>query len=141
VYLCWSRSGNILLSDFVAKKLERKGAVRETPEEIRQVNVHLRLRFYQVLTSWRTTKLQATRVSVAYIDDKTHWTTLYALPTERIEAGKNWSPIMLSYLTAGGGSEWERGEVTQTLATQSKKTGMITRGFLISYLRRTDIGR
>jgi hypothetical protein len=48
---------------------------------------------------------------------------------------------MLSYLTAGGGSEWERGEVTQTLATQSKKTGMITRGFLISYLRRTDIGR
>jgi hypothetical protein len=36
---------NILLSDFVAKKLEGKGAVRETLEEIRQVNVHLRLRF------------------------------------------------------------------------------------------------
>jgi hypothetical protein len=48
---------NVVLSDFVAKKLEGKVAVRETLEEIRQVNVHLRPRFYQVLTSWRTTKL------------------------------------------------------------------------------------
>jgi hypothetical protein len=75
---------NILLSDYVAKKLEGKGAVRETLEEIRQVNVHLQLRFYQVLTSWRTTKLQATRISVAYIDNNTHWTTLYGdSPTSR----------------------------------------------------------
>ena len=74
---------NILLSDYVAKQVQKEGPIRETLSEIRDVNVHLRLRFYQVLTTWKAL-LQPNFVSVVYIDNDTHWTTLYGdSPTDR----------------------------------------------------------
>lgn len=68
----------------VSEFVEKKGAVRETLREIRDVNLHLQLRFYQVLTRRRPTPFTPDHVSLAYIDDDTHWTTLYGEePTSR----------------------------------------------------------
>jgi CHASE2 domain-containing sensor protein len=64
--------------------IEGKGAIRETAREIRDVNLHLQLRFYQLLTHLRPIPFQPAYVSLAYIDDDTHWTTLYGdQPTNR----------------------------------------------------------
>jgi CHASE2 domain-containing sensor protein len=71
-------------SSFLTRAIERKGAVRETLLEIRDVNLHIQLRFYQLLTQLRPIPFQPSMVSLAYIDDDTHWTTLYGNePTDR----------------------------------------------------------
>jgi CHASE2 domain-containing sensor protein len=71
-------------SNLFTRAIEGKGAVRETAREIREVNLHLQLRFYQLLTRVRPIPFQPEYVSLAYIDDDTHWTTLYGIqPTSR----------------------------------------------------------
>lgn len=71
-------------SSFLSRAIEGEGAVRETLQEIRDVNLHIQLRFYQLLTRLRPIPFQPSSVSLAYIDDDTHWTTLYGdEPTDR----------------------------------------------------------
>jgi CHASE2 domain-containing sensor protein len=71
-------------SSFLNRAIEGKGAVLETVQEIRDVNLHVQLRFYQLLTKLRPIPFQPSNVSLAYIDDDTHWTTLYGNePTDR----------------------------------------------------------
>jgi CHASE2 domain-containing sensor protein len=71
-------------SDIVAAKLQGEGPWRETFREIRDLNVHLQLRFYQLLTSWKPVKFAPSRVSLVYIDDDTHWKLLFGdMPTSR----------------------------------------------------------
>lgn len=71
-------------SNIIATKLQGEGPWRETFREIRDLNVHLQLRFYQLLTSWKPIKFAPSRVSLVYIDDDTHWKWLYGdMPTSR----------------------------------------------------------
>lgn len=71
-------------SDIVAARLQGEGPWRETFREIRDLNVHLQLRFYQLLTSWKPVEFTPRNVSLVYIDDDTHWKLLYGdMPTSR----------------------------------------------------------
>jgi CHASE2 domain-containing sensor protein len=71
-------------SDIVAAKLQGEGPWRETFREIRDLNVHLQLRFYQLLTSWKPITFVPSRVSLVYIDDDAHWKWLFGdMPTSR----------------------------------------------------------
>lgn len=71
-------------SGFFEQFASGKGAVRETAQEVRNVNLHLQLRFYQLLTQLRPIPFRADNVSLAYIDDDVHWTLLYGNePTDR----------------------------------------------------------
>lgn len=76
---------NVLVSsDIVANKMQGVGPWRETFREIRDLNVHLQLRFYQLLTSWKPVKFVPSRVSLVYIDDDAHWKWLFGnMPTNR----------------------------------------------------------
>ena len=71
-------------SNLLTRALEGKGAVRETARAIRDINISLQLRFYQLLTRRRSISLQPYNVSLAIIDDDTHWTALFGdQPTSR----------------------------------------------------------
>jgi hypothetical protein len=71
-------------SGLFERAISGNGAVRDTAREIRDVNLHLQLRFYQLLTHLRPIPFRADNVSLAYIDDDTDWTLLYgAEPTDR----------------------------------------------------------
>jgi CHASE2 domain-containing sensor protein len=71
-------------SNLVSGVLEGEGPVRETLREIRDVNLHLQLRFYQVVPRLLPIPFRANDVSLVYIDDDTHWTTFYGdEPTNR----------------------------------------------------------
>jgi hypothetical protein len=71
-------------SSLLTKKLKGEGAVRETLREIRDVNLHLQLRFYHLLTRGRPIGLKNDHVTLVYIDDDTHWDVLAgSLPTNR----------------------------------------------------------
>jgi CHASE2 domain-containing sensor protein len=71
-------------SGLLTHSLEGNGAVRETLREIRNVNLHLQLRFYHLLTRVRPIGLQNDHVTLVYIDDATHWNRLGgSLPTNR----------------------------------------------------------
>ena len=61
-----------------------KGLWPETIADLRQVNLHLQLHFYQILSSWSQIPFSPQRVTIVYIDDKTHWTSLWGdEPTDR----------------------------------------------------------
>ena len=71
-------------SSLFTRLIEGPGAIRETAREIRDINLHLQLRFYQLLTLLRPIPFQPDYVSLAYIDDDVHWSTLYGIqPTNR----------------------------------------------------------
>jgi len=71
-------------SNWPTRHLQEEGFWRDTIGGIRDINLHLQLRFYQALTSWRPEPFQPQSVSLVYIDDDTHWTTLYGdQPTDR----------------------------------------------------------
>ena len=71
-------------SSLFTRLIEGPGIIRETAREIRDINLHLQLRFYQLLTLLRPIPFQPSYVSFAYIDDEVHWSTLYGIqPTSR----------------------------------------------------------
>jgi CHASE2 domain-containing sensor protein len=71
-------------SGLLTRSLEGDGSVRETLREIRDVNLHLQLRFYNLLTRGRPIGLRNDYVTLVYIDDDTHWDLLGgSLPTNR----------------------------------------------------------
>jgi CHASE2 domain-containing sensor protein len=71
-------------SSLFTRLIEGPGVIRETAREIRDINLHLQLRFYQLLTLLRPIPFQPNYVSLAYIDDDVHWSTLYGIqPTSR----------------------------------------------------------
>jgi CHASE2 domain-containing sensor protein len=77
-------------SNFLTRTFERPGACYETGRAIRDINLHLQLRFYQLLlTHGRPIPLKPDHVSLAIIDDDTHWTALYGdEPTSRAYLAK-----------------------------------------------------
>ena len=65
-------------------RLDGEGAVRETFREIRDTNLHIQMRFYQVLTLGRPIGLSPEDIRLVYIDDQTHWTDQHgSTPTDR----------------------------------------------------------
>jgi hypothetical protein len=63
---------------------QKRGAFWETLAEIRNVNSHIQLRFYHLLTSRRSIKMQSGPIRFVYINDDVHWTNLYGdMPTSR----------------------------------------------------------
>jgi hypothetical protein len=71
-------------SNLLTHYLEGEGAIRETLRELRNVNLHIQLRFYHLLTRGRPIGLQNDHVTLVYIDDDTHWDRLGgSLPTNR----------------------------------------------------------
>jgi CHASE2 domain-containing sensor protein len=64
--------------------LQRRGTLWETLAEVRNVNLHIQLRFYQLLTSMRAIKMQPGAIRFVYVDDDVHWTNFYGdMPTNR----------------------------------------------------------
>ena len=73
-----------IATDWPAGYLEEEGFWRDTIGGLHDINLHLQLRFYQVLTRHRPDPFQPDHVSLVYIDDDTHWTTLFGdQPTNR----------------------------------------------------------
>jgi CHASE2 domain-containing sensor protein len=71
-------------SDWPSRHLQNEGFWRDTIGGIRDINLHLQLRFYQGLTGLRPMPFSTDHVSLAYVDDDVHWTTLYGdQPTSR----------------------------------------------------------
>jgi hypothetical protein len=71
-------------SNLLTRALEGQGAVHETARAIRDINLSLQLRFYQLLTHGRPIPFQPDHFSLASIDDDIHWTALYGVqPTSR----------------------------------------------------------
>lgn len=71
-------------SNLLTRAIEGGGGIRETAREVRDLNLHLQMRFYQLWTRLSPIPFRADHVSLAYIDDDTHWTTLYGnQPTSR----------------------------------------------------------
>jgi CHASE2 domain-containing sensor protein len=71
-----------------SKTLERisqgKGLRRETIAYLRQANTRLQIGFYQILSSRRQVPFEPQHVTLVYIDDETHWFTLWGdVPTDR----------------------------------------------------------
>jgi CHASE2 domain-containing sensor protein len=74
----------VISSDRVADFLKGPGLFRATANDLRLVNVHLQLGLYQWLSSLRAVPREAKTVSLVFIDDTTHWSTLYGdMPTNR----------------------------------------------------------
>jgi CHASE2 domain-containing sensor protein len=76
---------NFSVSPSLSRRIpEGTGFFRETAREIRDVNLHLQLRFYQFLIRTRSIPMKAKNVSVVNIDDDEHWIALAgAQPTDR----------------------------------------------------------
>jgi CHASE2 domain-containing sensor protein len=73
-----------IATNWPTRHLQEEGFWRDTIGGIRDINLHLQLRFYQALTRLRPDPYQPQSVSLVYIDDDTHWTTLYGdQPTNR----------------------------------------------------------
>jgi CHASE2 domain-containing sensor protein len=71
-------------SSILSRSLEGEGAIRETLQDLRSVNLHIQLRLYNWLTLGRPIPLKNDYVTLVYIDDDTHWTRLSgSLPTNR----------------------------------------------------------
>ena len=71
-------------SKMLPQWLHKRGALSETLAEVRNVNLHIQLRFYQLLTSRRVINLQPGPIRFIYIDDDVHWMNLYGdMPTNR----------------------------------------------------------
>lgn len=71
-------------TDLTAGLLEGKGALRETAREARDLNLHIQMRFYQLLTSMKAVRLKPANIRLVYIDDVAHWTYLHGnIPTSR----------------------------------------------------------
>ena len=71
-------------SNLLTRALEGQGTLRETARAIRDINLNLQLRFYHILTRRRPIPFQPDHVSLASINDDTHWTALYGnQPTSR----------------------------------------------------------
>ena len=75
----------LILSHALQKVSSGKGFWRETIADLRQVNMRLQLRFYNVLSGWRADPFDPKRiVTLVMIDNKTHWTKLWGdEPTDR----------------------------------------------------------
>jgi CHASE2 domain-containing sensor protein len=74
----------IISSHKLASSLRGRGLWRETANDVREGNVHLQLRLYQWLSSLPAVPRAPKRVSLVFIDDATHWSTLYGdMPTNR----------------------------------------------------------
>jgi CHASE2 domain-containing sensor protein len=66
---------NISVSTNVtARFLEGNGPIVETLREIRDLNLHIQMRFYQAMTSVRPGHLNPGNIRLVYIDDQVHWT-------------------------------------------------------------------
>ena len=75
---------NISVSRLLTTALEGEGGLLETLREVRDLNLHIQLRFYQLLIRGRPIRLAPENVRLVYIDDTTHWTHLHGdLPTSR----------------------------------------------------------
>lgn len=73
-----------IASDFTTRLLEGKGPIRETVREIRDVNLHIQMRLYHLLTFAKTDRLKADDIRLLYIDDAAHWNYLGGdIPTPR----------------------------------------------------------
>jgi CHASE2 domain-containing sensor protein len=71
-------------SEIAEKFAQGPGFWRETFSDLRELNTHLQLRFYQILSSLRPIPFEPKSVSMVLIDDTTHWHTLYGdEPTDR----------------------------------------------------------
>lgn len=77
---------NLLIASDTVKRASRgTGIWREAIAGSRQVNVHLQLGFYQILSRWRTDPFNPKHlVTLVLIDNKAHWTQLWGdEPTDR----------------------------------------------------------
>jgi CHASE2 domain-containing sensor protein len=72
-------------SRWLSHALEGEGPARETLREVRDTNLHIQMRFYQLLTYLgRPIGLSPDDIRLVYIDDQTHWTQLHGrVPTSR----------------------------------------------------------
>ena len=72
-------------TDLTTGWLDGDGPIRETAREIRDLNLHIQMRFYQLLTSVRAVPLKPDNIRLVYIDNTAHWMKLGGeLPTSRV---------------------------------------------------------
>jgi CHASE2 domain-containing sensor protein len=71
-------------SPWLSDAIEGNGAWSELFREIRDTNLYLQMRFYQLLTFASPIKMSPNNIRLVYIDDQTHW-SLYGglMPTNR----------------------------------------------------------
>jgi hypothetical protein len=71
-------------TDFTSQFLDGDGPFVETMREIRDLNLHIQMRFYQAMTSVKPSKLAPGNIRLVYLDDQVHWTILGGrVPTPR----------------------------------------------------------